>query len=432
MSKNKFTVAIIGVGGRGGYAYGTLIAQLPERFEIVALCDINTDKLSYFSKKFNVAAQNLFTDEEVFFQKKRADVLIIATQDKDHIRHATKAFRLGYDILLEKPITDNRQEMQDLLALQKETGCKALVCHVLRYAPAFMKAAELLENGTIGRLVSINAIEQIGYFHQAQAYVRGYWRKAENSTPMILAKCSHDLDLLQFYANSACESLSSIGDLTYFTPENAPTDATERCLDCPHQNTCPFSAKTQYLDGWLKDRTDAYPYNVPCHAPITEEKMRAALQNSMYGKCVFRCDNDVVDHQVVNMEFEGGALVSFTMSAFNGWGGSRAIRVMGTKGMLVAKLGEDTIHYDNAAAGTTEEIPVIGSTGDNTLVGGHGGGDNGIMGTFSYLVTDEYDGINAATIETSCKNHMIVFAAEEAREKGCVVDVREYANRYGM
>ena len=110
MAKNKFTVAIIGVGGRGGYAYGTLISQLPDQFEIVALCDINTEKLSYFSKKFNVAQQNLFVDEDEFFQKKRADVLIIATQDKDHVRHATKAFRLGYDILLEKPITDNREE----------------------------------------------------------------------------------------------------------------------------------------------------------------------------------------------------------------------------------------------------------------------------------------------------------------------------------
>ena len=411
MSKNKFTVAIIGVGGRGGYAYGTLIAQLPERFEIVALCDINTDKLSYFSKKFNVVTQNLFTDEDEFFQEKRADVLIIATQDKDHVRHATKAFRLGYDILLEKPITDDRQEMQELLALQQETGCKALVCHVLRYAPAFVKAAELLASGTIGRLVSINAIEQVGYFHQAQAYVRGYWRKAENSTPMILAKCSHDLDLLQFYANSACESLSSVGDLTYFTSENAPAGATERCLDCPHQNTCPFSAKTQYLDNWLKDRTDTYPYNVPCHAPITEEKMREALQKTMYGKCVFRCDNDVVDHQITQMTFQNGVKATLTMTAFTKHCGRR-MEFFGTNGQITLDEVRDFIRV--GVFGEPEyEIKISDLLPPATM---HGGGDYGIVHTLYDMLTGKAS--EKTALVHSAESHLMGIAAEESRKSG--------------
>ena len=411
MSKNKFTVAIIGVGGRGGYAYGTLISQLPDQFEIVALCDINTEKLSYFSKKFNVAPQNLFTDEEVFFQEKRADVLVIATQDKDHVRHATKAFRLGYDILLEKPITDNRQEMEDLLSLQKQTGCKAFVCHVLRFAPAFMKAAELLENGTIGRLVAIDAIEQVGYFHQAQAYVRGYWRKAEDSTPMILAKCSHDLDLLQFYANSPCESLSSVGDLTYFTAVNAPAGATERCLDCPHQNTCPFSAKTQYLDNWLKDRTDTYPYNVPCHAPITEEKMRAALQNTIYGKCVFRCDNNVVDHQITQMTFQNGVKATLTMTAFTRHCGRR-MEFFGTNGQITLDEVRDFIRV--GVFGEPEyEIKISDLLPPANL---HGGGDHGIVNTLYDILTGK--ALEKTSLIHSAESHLMGIAAEESRKSG--------------
>ena len=411
MSKNKFTVAIIGVGGRGGYAYGTLISQLPDQFEIVALCDINTEKLSYFSKKFNVASQNLFTEEDVFFQEKRADVLIIATQDKDHIRHATKAFGLGYDILLEKPITDDREEMQGLLALQKETGRKALVCHVLRYAPAFVKVAELLESGTIGRLVAIDAIEQVGYFHQAQAYVRGYWRKAENSTPMILAKCSHDLDLLQFYANSTCESVSSVGDLTYFTSENAPAGATERCLDCPHQNTCPFSAKTQYLDNWLRDRTDTYPYNVPCHAPITEEKMRAALQNTIYGKCVFRCDNDVVDHQITQMTFQNGVKATLTMTAFTRHCGRR-MEFFGTKGQITLDEIRDFIRVD--VFGEPEyEMKISDLLPPATL---HGGGDHGIIHTLYDMLTGKTS--EKTALVHSAESHLMGIAAEESRKAG--------------
>ena len=411
MSKNKFTVAIIGVGGRGGYAYGTLISDLPNQFEIVTLCDINTEKLSYFSKKFNVAAENLFVDEDVFFQKKRADVLIIATQDKDHVRHATKAFCLGYDILLEKPITDNRQELQKLLALQKETGCKALVCHVLRYAPAFMKVAELLENGTIGRLISINAIEQVGYFHQAQAYVRGHWRKSKNATPMILAKCSHDLDLLQFYANSACESLSSVGDLSYFTAENAPEGAAERCLDCSYQNTCPFSAKTQYLDNWLKDRTDAYPYNVPCHAPITEEKIRAALQNTIYGKCVFRCDNDVVDHQITQMTFQNSVKATLTMTAFTRHCGRR-MEFFGTNGQITLDEVRDFIRI--GVFGASEyEIKISDLLPPDTM---HGGGDHGIVHTLYDMLTGKAS--KKTSLIHSAESHLIGIAAEESRIAG--------------
>ena len=267
-----FTVSIIGVGGRGGYAYGTLLAQLSEKFKIVALCDIKQEKLFYFSEKFCVYKKNLFTDEDSFFEKKRSDVLVIATQDKDHIRHATKLLSSDTIFCSKSLLQTTKKEMQKLLQLQEQTGCKALVCHVLRYAPAFIKVEELISKGAIGRLVSINAIEQVGYFHQAQAYVRGYWRKENNSAPMILAKCCHDLDLIQFYANSTCESLSSVGDLTHFTADNAPEGASDRCIDCKYQNTCPYSAKTQYLDNWLKDRTDSYPYNVPCSAPITEEK----------------------------------------------------------------------------------------------------------------------------------------------------------------
>ena len=411
MQNKKFTVAIIGVGGRGGFAYGTLLNNLPEKFDIVSLCDIKEDKLAYFSKKFGVSQENLFTDEDDFFKQKRADLLLIATQDKDHIRHATKAFNVGYDILLEKPISDNKQELEHLLALQKKSGCKALVCHVLRYAPAFMKAAELLDSGAIGRLVSINAIEKVGYFHQAQAYVRGYWRKKENSTPMILAKCSHDLDLIQFYANSSCETLSSIGELTHFKKEEAPEGATERCLNCPHQNTCPYSAKTQYLDNWLKDKTDAYPYNVPCTPPITEEKMRAALETTLYGKCVYHCDNDVVDHQLTQMLFKNGVKANLTMMAFTRHCGRR-MEFFGTKGQITLDEVRDFIRV--GVFGEPEyEIKISELTNSTHL---HGGGDYGLVETLYDMMTGSAP--EKTALAHSVESHLMGIAAEESRKAG--------------
>ena len=411
MDKKRFTVAIIGVGGRGGFAYGTVIAEMTDKFEISALCDMNTEKLSYFSERFGISKEKLFTDEREFFATKRADVLIIATQDKDHVRHATIAFELGYDVLLEKPISDKREEIENLLALQKKHGCKALVCHVLRYAPAYVKIAELIESGTIGRLVSINAIEQVGYLHHSQSFVRGFWRREENSVPMILAKCSHDLDLIQFYAGASCDTLSSIGELTHFTKENAPEGASDRCMECKYVESCPYSAKTQYLDKWLKDRTDVFPYNVLCNAPITEEKMRSAVESGPYGVCVYKCDNNVVDHQLTQMTFKNGVKASLTMMAFTRFCGRR-MEFFGTGGQITLDEIRNLIRV--GVFGEAEYELKISELLSSSLL--HGGGDKGLLET----LYDVLSGVASekTSLAHSAESHLMGIAAEESRKAG--------------
>ena len=411
MDKKRFTVAIIGVGGRGGFAYGTVIAEMTDKFEISALCDMNTEKLSYFSERFGISKEKLFTDEREFFATKRADVLIIATQDKDHVRHATIAFELGYDVLLEKPISDKREEIENLLALQKKHGCKALVCHVLRYAPAYVKIAELIESGTIGRLVSINAIEQVGYLHHSQSFVRGFWRREENSVPMILAKCSHDLDLIQFYAGASCDTLSSVGELTHFTKENAPEGASDRCMECKHVENCPYSAKTQYLDKWLQDRTDVFPYNVLCNAPITEEKMRSAVASGPYGVCVYKCDNNVVDHQLTQMTFKNGVKASLTMMAFTRFCGRR-MEFFGTGGQITLDEIRNLIRV--GVFGEAEYELKISELLSSSLL--HGGGDKGLLET----LYDVLSGVASekTSLAHSAESHLMGIAAEESRKAG--------------
>ena len=413
MSKQVYTVAIIGVGARGGDTYGTLMMGMPEKFDIVALCDLKPDRLAVFGERFGVEKENLFTDEKIFFEKKRADVLIIATPDADHIRHATYAFNLGYDVMMEKPITDKKEEMDALLKLQQEKGCKALVCHVLRYAPAFVKVAELLESGVIGRLVAIQALERVGYRHQSHSYVRGNWRREEESTPMILAKCCHDLDLLQFYAGAKCESVSSVGDLTYFKEENAPEGAADRCLDCPYADTCTYSAKTYYLDHWKEVGCpeDVWPYAILALAPVTEEKMIDALKNGPYGRCAYKCDNNVVDHQITQMSFENGVKATLVMTAFTAFGGRR-INFFGTLGEICLEeqgnkitLGVFGKEYENV------EVNVKADKGY-----GHGGGD-------FHLVNNLYDMLQGTiaqktSLECSAESHLIGIAAEQSRKDG--------------
>lgn len=411
MSKNLYTVAIIGVGSRGGNAYGRKINALPEQFNIVALCDIKQERLDMFGPEFGVDEADRFLTEEKFFEKRRADILLVTTQDADHVRHCTRAFELGYDVLLEKPITDSADECRALLEAQKKYGCKALVCHVLRYAPAYLKVAEYIDEGRIGRLVAIEATEPVGYSHQAHSYVRGNWRNTDESTPMILAKCCHDLDLMQFYAKSKCKSVTSVGDLTFFNSENAPEGAAKRCTECKLIDECPYSAKRVYLERWteLGCPVDNWPTNVIAPAPVTEEKIMKAIENGPYGRCVFHCDNNAVDHQLTQMTFENGVKATLTMTAFaTGYG--RRYTFFGTYGVI--DLTDESIVLREFG-----KDPVVISVKALIEDGhAHGGGDHGLISSLYDMLEGKAKA--GTSLEASVESHLMGIAAEESRLSG--------------
>ena len=410
MSNRIFTVAILGVGARGADVYGRIMANQPDKFKIVSLCDLREERLSVFGKEFGVSEDNRFTNEESFFERKRADALIIATQDADHVRHAIRAFELGYDVLLEKPITDSEKECKRLLAAQKKYNRKALVCHVLRYAPAFVKSFELIEKGEIGRLVCIDALERVGYWHQAHSFVRGNWRSTDYTAPMILAKCCHDLDLLQYYAKSKCKSISSVGDLTYFTSENAPEGAADQCVSCKHSDSCPYSAKKIYIDMWKENGSpeDTWPYNIIAQAPLDEDKLLHSIKTTPYGRCVYRCDNNVVDHEITEINFENGVKANLTMTAFT-YRGGRRLHFFGTLGELILEEENDTLTLNRFG----KESEVIDISIKNTGGYSHGGGDiNLILEFYDVLCGKE----NASTsLEASLESHLMGIYAEKSR-----------------
>ena len=408
-----YTVAIIGVGARGADAYGWQLYDAKDRFKIVALCDLRTERLDRFGKKWEVPETARFTDENEFFKEKRADLLLVATQDKDHVGHCLKGFALGYDIMTEKPLTDKKEECEMLLEAQQKSGRKALVCHVLRYAPAFVKAAEIIDSGAIGKLVAINALERVGHWHQAHSYVRGNWRNTNIAAPMILAKCCHDLDLLQYYAKSKCKSISSVGDLVHFKKENAPEGAANRCTDCKYIDTCPYSAKRVYIEIWNNRGCpeDIWPYNVVSNPPHTEEKIYESIKTGPYGRCVYDCDNNVVDHQLTTMTFENGVKATLTMTGFTAPGGRR-YQFHGTMGELVLDEAEHRLTLQKYMdSPETIDLTTLEESGY-----GHGGGD-------IFLIKTLYDVLEgtataATSFEASIESHLMGIYAEESRLKG--------------
>ncbi len=412
---NKFKVAILGAGGRGSM-FGALMQKMKDRYEVVAVCDINPKQLDKIQKLLMLSDEMLFSDEESFFAEKRADIIVIATYDKFHAGQCIRAMKLGYDVLLEKPISDSRDELEKLLEVQKETGKTVTVCHELRYGPAFEKLHELLEAGAIGRLLAIDASERVAYWHQAQAYVRIQSQYNNVTHPTILAKCSHDLDLVQYYAGAACDTVSSIGALSFFRKENAPADSAERCVDCRYAEECPYSAKKIYIDGWKAGgRPDfVWPYNkVTLANPTTEEALLEGIRNTYFGKCVFKCGVDsnphVVDHQLVQMQFENGVTATLKM-VFAGEPGRR-INLFGTGGELL--LDERNESIEVYRYGDKKETISF----ESIIEGGHGhGGGDGRLAAQLYNILN--GGENRTSLKESVESHLIGISAEESRLQG--------------
>lgn len=413
--KKHFTVAVIGAGGRGSVY--TELMNNKEEFTIVSACDVIPKKLENLKNIVDIKDEALFTDEEEFFREKRADVLVIATCDSDHVRQCVRAMKLGYDVLLEKPISDSREEIQELLAVQKETGRKVVVCHVLRYTLAIKKLEELIAGGVLGRLLAIDHLERVGFWHQAQAYVRIQKMYSDTQHPTILAKCCHDLDLIQHFAGARCKTVSSVGGLTHFRPENTPEGATQRCVDCPHIDTCCFSAKRVYIDLWKQRGCPKFSwpwYKVSLTNPNTEENLYEGIRNTVFGECVYKCGVEtnphVVDNQMVQMEFENGVRANLKMlfAAASG----RRINFFGTEGEIV---------YDERV-GTIEVRPyfkekeILEIKSLNVQGWDHGGGDFGLIEALYSILTG--DATDYTSLAESLESHLMGVAAEESRLDG--------------
>ena len=417
----KLKVVLIGAGNRGA-AYTDIMAQLPDKYQVVAVAEPIESRRNYIREKHRLAEEMCFASgEELLALGKIADAAVIATMDRDHFKLTMEAISLKYDLLLEKPVSPNPLECKQIADHANEMGVKVVVCHVLRYSPFFTTLKELILSGKIGEVISITHEECVGNIHQSHSFVRGNWGNTERSSMMLLQKSCHDLDILQWLIGKKCIKVQSFGSLTYFKRENAPKDSTEYCIEgCPQAEKCPYDAVKIYLED---KKNDWFRTTCTREANPTDETVEKALRTTQYGKCVFKCDNDVVDHQTVNLLYEGGETVTFNMNAFNK--GGRFIHIMGTKGELQGAMdsSRSPITLYDFETRKTREIPI--KTGEGST-NGHGGGDEGIILSWYEYLTGVYTGVSISDISTSVDNHLTVFAAEKSRKENMVIDVEDY------
>ncbi len=416
----KIRLAIAGAGSRGVDSYAPHAALSPYEVEFVAVAEPRAAWREKAIRNLKIPPQNAFTTwEELAAQPQLADGVLVTMQDQMHAEPAQAFMRKGYHVLLEKPMATTEEDCRAIVATRQKTGRILAVCHVMRYSIYAQAMKRMMDSGLIGDIVCIQQIEPVGYWHIAHSYVRGNWRREDQSSSALLAKCCHDLDILRHWMGKRCLRVSSFGGLMHFRKECQPTGAAARCLDCPQpiESGCPYSAIKIYL----RDRRDnaGWPNNV-LTLDTSAEGITKALREGPYGRCVYACDNDVVDHQVVNMEFEGGATVDLTMVGTT-VGQARETWVMGTKGQLRSN-DMATIRHVNFL-NDREETVNIKDLGKAEVATGHAG-DATIMLNFIEAIAENNPALLLTSPEISLESHLMAFAAERSRKKRTVEEIR--------
>lgn len=440
-------LAVVGTGNRGADAYGRWCLDHPEQARVVAVADPDPARRERMADQHGIPSAHRYRDWAQLLSEPRAvDGVVIATPDHAHVGPATLALSQGYDLLLEKPIARSAPEVLELERVARQSSSSVTVAHVLRYTPFFSTIRRLIVEGRVGQLATIQHTENIGFWHFAHSYVRGSWRSQATSSPMILAKASHDLDVVRWLADAPCTGISSFGSLLHFRPENAPDGAPERCIaGCPVGDACPYNAERFYLNT-LRDWHGA-PVTILTTDTSREGRVRA-LWEQPYGRCVYRHDNDVVDHQVVAARFDNDVTATITVSAFTEEN-TRTIKVMGSAGELrghmdsgeieirsfspLAPTDPQAVDRTSTAIGGAREVVRVPEDATRSVPGAfsdHAGGDAGLMRAFVEHLRLRREGQPTAasaamtTLDVSIESHLMAFAAEKSRLTGRVIDLR--------
>ena len=403
----KAPVAVVAIGaGNRMRTYMHYVEQHPDKVKLVAVVEQNAIRRNAMASRFAVPEQHRYAHYDDFFrQPVAADAVIICTPDNEHYRPCMMAIELGYHVMLEKPIAQTLEQCRDIEQAARRRGAIVCICHVMRYHPCFIKIKDLLAEGALGKLISINYTEGVGLDRGTHSYVRGIWNRAETSNPMILAKCCHDMDFLLWITRSRPQKISSFGGLRWFRKENAPAGSADRCIHCGVEKKCPYSAVNLYLErhDWVSN------FDIP-EGQTLDDAIRKELAEGRLGRCVFHCDNDVVDQQVVLMEMDNGATVSLSMDIFTRKD-NRQISIRLTEGEIETDEKKVEVTY---FLGNRKEIYDFSDIVNQPY---HGGADHKIIEEFVQAIRGERQYLPSLVSE-SVESHRLCFEAERSRLTG--------------
>ena len=417
----KIKIAIVGYGNRG-QVYADYSLDEPNEVEVVGVVDPNVYKLQVAKERYNLCENQVFTRYADFVKAGiEVDIVINATMEQQHYQTAIEILKSKRNMLIEKPIVSKREELDEISRLANENGCMVFVCHVLRYSPFYKSIKALIDEGTLGKIVSMEMNEHVWVPHFLTSYVRGKWNSEKVcGSPVLLAKCCHDMDLICWLNPSKPKRVASFAHRTHFIPENKPCGATDFCYNCPHEEKCQYSAITHYY------RHDVMPFLVwdsldKPYDKITPEEKMEFLKTSDYGRCAYNAGGDIVDRQNLIVDFEDGSVVAFTLSCGT-CRPDRYIHVVGTEGEVEGKLEENKFvirkYLKDSISYSQEEIDLSKQIINKAKYGGHSGGDYGIMNDIVRYLNGERQSLSITHLHDSVASHVLVYGAEESRKNG--------------
>jgi predicted dehydrogenase len=473
--KRIIKAILVGAGNRGMTVYGQYALNFKDKLKFIAVAEPIKTRRIKFASIHNISSDMCFESwEQILNKEKLADVAFICTQDQMHVEPTVKALEKGYDVLLEKPMAHNLEGCIKIIKKVEETGRILGIAHVLRYTDFFSTIYNVINEGLLGKVVNISHRENVSWYHMAHSFVRGNWRNSEDSSPMILAKCCHDLDLLYWMVGEKPEKISSFGGLMHFRKANMPEGAPKYCVEgCPIEKSCLYYAPRIYIDIEPIVQILKYSNNhflkfvanlrknhkktlkflsslIPAlkrlifwkewpvepifsgqpeerEGDYSEQAKYQILSRSKYGKCVYKCDNDVVDHQVVNIEFENGVTANLIMHGFSEREG-RTLRIDGTRATLIGKFRDSAQKitlYDHFTGLSkiifTQELTMDAS--------GHGGGDFLLIDAFIETLLDPSVKEPLTNARETLESHLMAFAAEGSRLGQKIINMKDFRKK---
>lgn len=466
------TAILIGAGNRGMDVYGNYALRFPHRLNFISVAEPIAYRRDKFAKLHNIPLERCSDSwEPILREDKFADVVFVCTQDQMHVEPTLKALEKGYDILLEKPMAHTLEGCYKIINQVRKTGRILGVCHVLRYTAFFSIIKNAISEGSLGNLINISHRENLSWYHMAHSFVRGNWRNVKSSSPMILAKCCHDLDLLYWMVGVKPKKISSFGGLKHFASINAPINSPDYCVEgCPIEDTCLYYAPRIYIDivpiTQILEKSNQIGFKIlanlrkkhiklltilskpikllhrlrywrewlvePLYSGLPEESMEdysdktkmRVLRKSPYGRCVYKCYNDVVDHQVVNIEFENNVTANLIMHGFSEREG-RTLRIDGTKATLIGQFsdsGQEILLFDHFS-GTEKVIFAQKLSIDSS---GHGGGDFALVDAFLETLLNKSESQPLTNSYETLESHLMAFAANESYLQAKVIDMQNF------
>ena len=410
MRNHPITAVIVGAGHRA-FVYSKLALTDPDKLKIVGVADPDKIRQKKAMEMFGFPKENCFDSAlELSRVPKFADAVINGTMDEQHVETSIPLLKKGYDMLLEKPFATNEKEMRELVSCVKENGNKVMICHVLRYTPFYLSIKERVASGEIGDIINIQTCEHVSYHHLSTSYVRGKW--ANSDVCLMMGMMS----------DTQPSMISSFGSKFQFKPENAPKEAGTKCLvDCPLVDTCRYSAKRLYLDQPKRWAFYIWDKLEGIENPTDEDRINLLKGDSNYGRCIYKCDNNVVDHQSVLVNFKNGATGTHNMVGGSA-GPMRRIHIIGTKGEIYGDFEESKFTVAKIHPTKTDEktVEVVDLNVNGDMVGaygGHGGGDEKLAADFVEFLRGGKPSLACTSIFDSVAGHLCVYLADKSREE---------------